>query len=227
METQNKKEEIIIKGKVTPGYEDSPEVNVSELSGKQLAKFTIYTKSGEEVKYINCVAWDNNIPKVDKLVKDDLVEIKGYYGKEYKTLKGNVKQDFIVKECTKLNTSIKGNIGQGYGNNPEIVISDVNGKQVANFSVAINETNDKSEAKWYNCQAWGEKIRIVENFKKGDFVELNGIFGKEYKTNKNELKKDFVDGTLTIQLPDMLSKGIYYLNVESQTFNKIIKINKQ
>lgn len=60
------------------------------------------------------------------------------------------------------------------------------------------------------------KVTIKFYDSKGTLIEIS-----------NELKKDFSDGILTIQLPDMLSKGIYYLNIESQTFNKIIKISKQ
>lgn len=191
METENKKnEEITIKGKVRSGYSELPEVTISKVGDKPLAKFAIYSRNGEETKITTCVAWDTNIPKVEKLVKDDLVEIKGYYGKEYPTKTGELKQDFIVKECTKLNTSLKGNIGQGFNNNPEVIIKEVNGKQVANFSICINDNTE--EKKWFNCQAWGDKIKAVEHFKKGDFVELKGVYGNEYVTSKGEKKQDFI-----------------------------------
>jgi single-stranded DNA-binding protein len=196
METEKKKnEEIILKGKVKSGYADLPDVVITKAGDKPIAKFNIVTKNGQDISYTNCVAWDSNIPKVEKLIKDDLVELKGYFGNEYTTKKGETKRDFVIKECTKLNTTIKGNIGQGYGDNPEIVIKEVSGKQVANFSVAINDANekgDKLDPKWYNCQAWGENIKLVENLKKGDFVELKGVFGKEYKNSKGELKQDFI-----------------------------------
>ena len=67
----------------------------------------------------------------------------------------------------------------------------------------------------------GGKLANVSAFNN----EVSCKFCKEIPAEK--LKKDFSDGILTIQLPDMLSKGIYYLNIESQTFNKIIKISKQ
>ena len=60
------------------------------------------------------------------------------------------------------------------------------------------------------------KVTVKFYDSKGTLIEIN-----------SELKKDFSDGILTIQLPNTLSKGIYYLNIESQTFNKIIKISKQ
>ncbi len=217
METnqETKNEEIIIKGKVRSGYSDLPEIIISKIGDKPIARFAIYSKNGTEKSVItNCIAWDTNIPKVENLEKDDLVEIKGSYGKVFTTKTGETKQDFIVKECVKLNSSLKGNIGKGFGDNPDIVIKEINGKKVANFSICINEDSDSK--KWYNCQAWGDKIKGVENYKQGDFVELKGVFGKEYKNQKDEIKHDFIVNSTTM----IISSNERIQNKAAESFNE-------
>lgn len=220
METKEevKNEEITLKGKVRAGYADLPEVIISKIGDKPVARFTIYSKHETDGNLITpCIAWDTNIPKVDKLIKDDIVEIKGYYGKEFTTKQGETKRDFIIKECQRLNMSLKGNIGKGFGDNPEIVIKEVNGKKVANFSICVNDnTNEK---KWYNCQVWGDKIKEVENYKQGDFVELRGVFGKEYKNQKQELKQDFIVNSSNV----IISAKERIQNKAAESFNEIDK----
>lgn len=80
-----------------------------------------------------------------------------------------------------------GNLGM----DPEVKIFDKN-KQMAKFSIAINETykNDKgeriTETQWHNLVAWGSQAKFIGDYlKKGDEVAIEGKL-----TNRNWTDKD-------------------------------------
>lgn len=88
---------------------------------------------------------------------------------------------------SKINETLRGNIGKDVEVG-EIQTKENGMKPVANFSIAIK---DGAETKWINCEAWDKNIDKVKNLKKGDFIELNGVYKAEYTTGKGETKKDF------------------------------------
>lgn len=70
--------------------------------------------------------------------------------------------------------------------------NNVNGKQVINFNVAVNEkwTTSEGEKKerttWVSCSLWRE-TKVVDYLKKGTKVYLDGIPSvKTYKDSKGE-----------------------------------------
>ena len=83
---------------------------------------------------------------------------------------------------------IKGNLGQ----DPILKTIEIDGneRKVSVFSIALNIDD---EVNWVNCQAWDKKIDKtgVNELKKGDFVKLEGHYGKEYRVKTGEIRKDF------------------------------------
>ena len=95
------------------------------------------------------------------------------------------------------------------GNNPEIrTIED--GKKLARFSVATNETyrNAKgekvTETQWHNLVAWGKVAEIAEQFlSKGSEVAIEGKL-----INRNYTDKDGVKRYVTeVQVNEVLMLG--------------------
>lgn len=63
-------------------------------------------------------------------------------------------------------TQIIGSLGK------DAEVKEVNGKQVANFSVAVNNGKDKPPT-WYQCALW-DKPNIYPYIKKGDKIYCEG-----------------------------------------------------
>lgn len=172
-------------------------IQTKEKGEKEVANFSIAIKDGENTKWVNCEAWEKNIEKVRDLKKGEFVELKGILKDEYTTAKNETKRDLLVFESTKLSQTIKGNLGA------DVVIKEVGEptKKVANFSIAIKEGET---TKWINCQAWEKNIEKVNDLKKGDFVEIKGILGKEYGEDK---KRDLiVSDSTTLKVAEALKE---------------------
>ena len=79
------------------------------------------------------------------------------------------------------------------GNDPEVIILE-NGKKLAKFSMATNESykNAKgervTETQWHNVVAWGKTAEIVENYlMKGKEVAVEGkLTSRSYETQDGE-----------------------------------------
>lgn len=173
-------------------------IQTKEKGEKEVANFSIAIKDGENTKWVNCEAWEKNIEKVRDLKKGEFVELKGILKDEYTTAKNETKRDLLVFESTKLSQTIKGNLGA------DVVIKEVGEptKKVANFSIAIKEGET---TKWINCQAWEKNIEKVSDLKKGDFVEIKGILGKEYGEDK---KRDLiVSDSTTLKVAEALKES--------------------
>lgn len=67
-----------------------------------------------------------------------------------------------------IQTNIVGNIGQ----NAKVEL--INGKKVANFTVAVNLNDNK--VKWFNVSYWTES-KILDYLKKGTLVYVTGEVG--------------------------------------------------
>lgn len=94
---------------------------------------------------------------------------------------------------TNLRNSVRliGHLGQ----NPEIKTT-VNGKKVANFSLATNETYTNadgkkvSEAMWHLIVAWGKQAEFSEKYlEKGKEVAIEGKLSVRDYVDKNGNKK--------------------------------------
>ena len=70
---------------------------------------------------------------------------------------------------------VLGNLGQ------DATVNNVNGKNVANFSVAHKESwttqqgEKKEKTTWVSCSLWYESSRLVQYLKKGTQVFLEGV----------------------------------------------------
>lgn len=97
-----------------------------------------------------------------------------------------------------------GNVGK----EPEV--KEINGKKLAKFSIATNETykNAKGEkikeTQWHNLIAWGKTAEIIEKYlAKGSEVAVEGKL-----INRNYLDKDGVKRYITeVQINDLLMLG--------------------
>ena len=87
----------------------------------------------------------------------------------------------------------------------DVKIEEIEGKngkfKVANFSIAVNDENNKTN--FINISAYGEKTKFVEDMKKGDFVKITG---------ENRISTD--------------EKGNEYLNVKA-VYSKLLKAKEQ
>lgn len=87
----------------------------------------------------------------------------------------------------------------------DVKVEEVEGKngkfKVANFSIAVNDENNKTN--FINISAYGEKTKFVEDMKKGDFVKITG---------ENRISTD--------------EKGNEYLNVKA-VYSKLLKAKEQ
>jgi len=81
------------------------------------------------------------------------------------------------------------------GNNPEIISLD-NGKKIAKFSIATNETYKNSDGdrvtdtQWHNIIAWNKTAEIIERYiTKGSEVMIEGkLTTRSYETQQGEKK---------------------------------------
>jgi single-stranded DNA-binding protein len=160
----------------------------SKNEKKSVLTFSIADNSEKDsTKWHNVQIWDKNIPAA-QLKKGDIVELTGYF-KTFESKNGPA-EEFIANKVTSHNPKIvetfKGNLGQ------DPVIKEVNGKQVAAFSIGKNNGDDTKT--WQNVQVWNEGIEKnkITELKKGDFVELKGHFGKEYQNKAGETKRDLI-----------------------------------
>ncbi|MCX6185396.1 MAG: single-stranded DNA-binding protein [Bacteroidetes bacterium] len=84
-----------------------------------------------------------------------------------------------------------GNLGM----NPEVKET-TNGKKLAKFSVATNESyrdekgNEVKETQWHNLVVWGKQAEIVEKYlKKGSEVAIEGKLSTRNYTDKEGVKR--------------------------------------
>jgi single-strand DNA-binding protein len=85
------------------------------------------------------------------------------------------------------------------GQNPEVKEVS-NGKKLAKFSVAINETYKNNEGErvtdtqWHNITAWGKQAELVEKLlKKGSEVALEGKLSNNSYVDKDGVKRYTTD----------------------------------
>lgn len=79
------------------------------------------------------------------------------------------------------------------GNNPEIIALD-NGKKLAKFSIATNETYKNAQGEkvtdtqWHNIVAWNKTAEIIEKYiNKGSEVMIEGkLTSRSYETKEGE-----------------------------------------
>lgn len=97
-----------------------------------------------------------------------------------------------------------------------------------NTTTSISALNNNSNAVF----VYPNPVSNVVNIQLTDISE--SVFSVKLHDNKGNLidvtpleKTIFVNGLLTIRLPVNLSKGIYFMCIESQQFNKVIKIVKE
>ena len=84
-----------------------------------------------------------------------------------------------------------GNLGQ----NPEVKELE-NGKKMAKFSIATNETyrnkagEKVTDTQWHNLVAWGKNAEIIEKYlKKGSEVAIEGKLLNRNYTDKEGVKR--------------------------------------
>ena len=189
-------------------------VQTKENGLKDVANFSIAIKDGENTKWVNCEAWEKNIEKVKDLKKGEFVELKGILKDEYTTAKNETKRDLLVFDSTKLSQTVKGNLGA------DVVIKEVGepAKKVANFSIAVKEGET---TKWINCQAWEKNVEKVNELKKGDFVEIKGILGKEYGEDK---KRDLiVSDSTTLKVAESIKETKGLSTVDTDLISSVEK----
>ncbi|MCV3330424.1 single-stranded DNA-binding protein [Pediococcus pentosaceus] len=78
-----------------------------------------------------------------------------------------------------------------------------NGKQVANFNLAVRQTrpdqNGEYGTDWFRCVVWGKRAQTVSNyFKKGNHVTLTGTLNISEYNGNTQLEVDVTD----FDLPD-------------------------
>ena len=95
------------------------------------------------------------------------------------------------------------------GNNPEIRTIE-NGKKMARFSVATNETyrsakgEKVTETQWHNLVAWGKVAEIAEQFlSKGCEVAIEGKLVSRNYTDKDGVKRYVTE----VQVNEVLMLG--------------------
>ncbi len=84
-----------------------------------------------------------------------------------------------------------GNLGM----NPEVKET-TNGKKLAKFSIATNESyrdekgNEVKETQWHNLVVWGKQADVVEKYlKKGSEVAIEGKLSNRNYTDKEGIKR--------------------------------------
>lgn len=83
------------------------------------------------------------------------------------------------------NITIKGRLTR----KPEIKVTD-NGKEVANFTVAVNRRTDRETADFFDCAAWGKTAAFVETyFEKGQEIVLSGAMQSRKWEDKDGNKR--------------------------------------
>lgn len=100
--------------------------------------------------------------------------------------------------------TISGNLGK----DPEIRETK-NGRQVANFSVAVRKNrpdeNGEYGVDWFRCAVWGGRVKTVERFfNKGSHVVLSG----DFETSEYEGNTQLEINVTAFDLPDSTSNGV-------------------
>ena len=95
------------------------------------------------------------------------------------------------------------------GNAPQVITTE-NGKKLAKFSVATNETytgrtgRKEKETTWHNIVAWGNVAEIAEKFlTKGKEIALEGKLINRSYTDKDGVKKYITE----VQVNELLMIG--------------------
>jgi len=105
----------------------------------------------------------------------------------------NYKNKFKTTSMNNLKNSVRliGNLGQ----NPEVKET-TNGKKLAKFSVATNESyrdengKDVKETMWHNLTVWGKQADIAAMYlKKGSEVAIEGKLSNRNYTDKEGVKR--------------------------------------
>jgi len=105
----------------------------------------------------------------------------------------NYKYKFKTTSMNNLKNSVRliGNLGQ----NPEVKET-TNGKKLAKFSVATNESyrdengKDVKETMWHNLTVWGKQADIAAMYlKKGSEVAIEGKLSNRNYTDKEGVKR--------------------------------------
>lgn len=95
--TENVKERATLKGNL-----GQDPVSIEVNGEKKVAAFSIaIRKDGNDSSYWQQIqVWNEGIEKnkIAMLKKGDLVELKGYYGKEYQNSKQETQRDFVLEE---------------------------------------------------------------------------------------------------------------------------------
>lgn len=192
METKNeqqteKKETITVAGNVG---------SISELKGndKKYVDISIaVNKPGDAAEFKNVRVWEDSkhVDDYKNLKVGDYIKVEGY-SKTLPKIEGkNEVTVFNVTSVAEVKPKDGLKISGNLGGEPEF--KDVNGKQVATLSIAIN---DNGTATWKRIQLWEEKAEAVRNLKTGDFVTVEGKEGKEYsyknKAGDTVLAKDII-----------------------------------
>ena len=91
----------------------TPEIKTVKTANgeKEVAVFSLALKKAnkdDKTEWVNVQVWDKNIAKsgVKDLGKNDYVELKGTFGKEYTTKSGEVKRDLIANEVNVLKKNV-------------------------------------------------------------------------------------------------------------------------
>ena len=94
------------------------------------------------------------------------------------------------------NTTIIGNVGG------EVRVNQVNGKAVANFSVAVNQTFGETEkTTWFDVALWGDKAQVAAYITTGRQVFIEGpISARAWIDGKGQPQSTLQLNARTIQL---------------------------
>lgn len=84
------------------------------------------------------------------------------------------------------------------------------GKQVANFSVAVNEGyGEKKITEYVDCEAWESQAKRIEHATKGTTVIVQGsITTQKWEKNGQKMRKTFVKARMVDALVDQSSTPI-------------------
>ena len=199
------KQNETLKGRIGSDIEFTDVTTKEKGEKKQVATFSLADNSkGKETVWHNVHMWEDKFPKnLNDIKKGDIVELKGYNKTfEVKTGEGKTNTEFVATEVVshqakksmadiikeKERITLKGTIGQ------DTVIKNVNDKHtVAAFLIAVKQDGSEKPY-WQQVQVWNEGIEKnkIADLKKGDFVELRGYLGNEYKNSKQEIKQDLI-----------------------------------
>lgn len=105
-----------------------------------------------------------------------------------------------------------------------VLRSTQDGKQVATFTVAVNEKrNGKDYATFYNCSAWEKRAEpIVKYLTKGSKVYVDGkVSARAYKTKDGEQRASLDLNVSTCEFLDTAKRGEAYDSDVKDDFVKV------